>query len=254
MKTFGLIGFPLTHSFSQKYFSEKFKRENISDCEFKNFSLKNVDELTSLIKNNISLIGLSVTIPHKEGVMKFLYEVDDVARNVGAVNCIKVIRNAESGIVNLKGYNTDVIGFEESLLPLLKTHYSKALILGVGGAAKAVGYVLTKLEIDFLFVSRNIKHKASDSGHILYNNLTPQIIDENTLIINTTPVGMFPAASDCPDIPYQFLTDRHLLYDLIYNPEETLFLKKGKEMGAQTKNGNEMLEQQAEKSWKIWNS
>ena len=255
-RLFGLIGYPLSHSFSQKYFTEKFKRENISDCEFKNFSFKNINELPSLIKQNPTLCGLNVTIPHKQSVMKFLDAIDNSAKEIGAVNCIRLSPQSplpgERGSkgVRLIGYNTDAIGFEKSLKPFLKPHHTKALILGTGGASKAIAYVLKKLKIEFVFVSRNQMSASS----IRYHDLQKDIIESHHLIINTTPVGMFPNINDCPDIPYQYLSDKHLLYDLTYNPEETLFLKKGKEKGAQIKNGLEMLHLQAEEAWKIWNS
>ena len=251
MRTFGLIGFPLGHSFSQKYFSEKFKRENITDAEFKNFPLENINDFPKLIENNPSLRGLSVTIPHKQSIIKFLNEVDDVVKEVGAVNCVKIHRTSDIGHRTSTGFNTDVFGFEKSLLPLLKSHHTKALILGTGGASKAVRYVLKKLGIEFSFVSRSEK-PASNSYS--YNDLSSEIISSHALIINTTPLGMFPDVNSCPPIPYQHLTEKHLLYDLIYNPEETLFLKKGKERGAQIKNGLEMLQLQADKAWEIWNS
>lgn len=239
MKTYGLIGFPLSHSFSQKYFTEKFKRENLSDCEFKNFSLESIEEFPALLKENPNLVGLSITIPHKQAIMKFLKSVDPTAKTIGAVNCVR--------INDMKGFNTDAFGFEQSLKPLLKLHYTSALILGTGGASKAVAYILDKSKIKFKYVSR-IK------GNISYSALNRSVIEENLLIINTTPLGMFPNVNECPDIPYEYLTPKHLLYDLIYNPEETLFLKKGKEKGAPIKNGLEMLHLQGEEAWTIWNS
>ena len=242
MRTFGLLGFPLSHSFSQKYFTEKFKKENISNCEFKNFSLETIEELPALLKNNSSLCGLSVTIPHKQGVMKFLNSVDATAKKIGAVNCVRVN--------DMKGFNTDIVGFKKSLSPLLKSHHTHALILGTGGAAKAVAYILDESKIQYKYVSRNPKSNDEES----YSALTKEIISESTLIINTTPLGMFPNLNDYPQIPYEFITSRHLLYDLTYNPEESLFLKKGKEKGAQIKNGLEMLELQADEAWRIWNS
>ena len=242
MKTYGLVGFPLSHSFSQKYFTEKFRKENISDCEFKNFSLENIEELTALLKNNSALCGLSITIPHKQTVMKFLNSVDDTAKKIGAVNCVRVN--------DMKGFNTDIIGFKKSLFPLLKSHHTHALILGTGGASKAVAYILDESKIQYKHVSRNPK----SNDEMNYSSLTKEIISESTLIINTTPLGMFPNINDFPKIPYEFITDKHLLYDLTYNPEKSLFLKKGKENGAQIKNGLEMLALQADEAWRIWNS
>jgi shikimate dehydrogenase len=249
MRTFGLIGYPLSHSFSEKYFTEKFKQENITDCEFRNFPLEDITKLQDIIKNNPTLCGLSVTIPHKRNVIPFLNEIDEAAKEIGAVNCIHLPPQSPRGSkgVRLIGYNTDAFGFEKSLKPLLKPHHSQALILGTGGASKAVAYILEKYKIKFSFISR-AKNKLS------YSDLTQSVLKKHSLIINTTPVGMFPNVNECPDIPYHFLSQKHLLYDLTYNPEETLFLKKGKEKGAQIKNGLEMLHLQAEKAWEIWNS
>lgn len=240
MKLFGLIGFPLAHSFSEKYFSEKFKKENITDCRFKNFPLRTIEEFPALIRNEPALCGLNVTIPYKESVIKYLDDLDEDAKKIGAVNCIKISQK-------LTGYNTDSFAFEQSLKPLLKPEHRQALILGTGGAAKAVSFILDGAKIRFRFVSRT-------KGDFSYSELNRQILSDSLLIINTTPLGMFPETNACPDIPYQFLTPRHLLYDLIYNPEETLFLKKGKEKGTQIKNGLEMFRLQAEKTWEIWNA
>lgn len=246
MRTFGLIGYPLSHSFSQKYFTEKFKKENISDCEFKNFSIEDISQLQSILENNPTLSGLSVTIPHKQNVITLLDETDKAAKEIGAVNCVK-IKHTTEGKIHLTGYNTDIFGFEKSLKPLLKPHHKKALILGAGGASKAIEYVLNSLEIKFKTISRT-------KSELSYSDITRNIIEEHTLIINTTPLGMFPNINEYPNIPYEFLSPKHLLYDLTYNPEETLFLKKGKEKGAQIKNGLEMLHLQAEKAWGIWQS
>ena len=244
MRTFGLAGYPLSHSFSQKYFTEKFKRENISDCEFKIFPIEDVNKLPAIIKSNPTLSGLSITIPHKQSVLKYLNDIDSAAKNIGAVNCIRI--STHSSGVRLKGYNTDVFGFEKSLTPLLKPHHNKALILGTGGASKAVAYVLDNRMIKFRLVSRT-------KGNISYSAITRSIIEEYSLIINTTPLGMFPNVNEYPDIPYEFLSSNHLLYDLTYNTEESLFLKKGKHKGAQIKNGLDMLHFQAERAWEIWN-
>jgi shikimate dehydrogenase len=231
--------------------------ENISDCEFIYFPVKDLtrQSLEAILFEYRNLKGLSVTIPHKEKIITLLDAVDRTALEVGAVNCIRIEKGiARHGGIDVEypehryttGYNTDVNGFEKSMAEILKQHYTKAFILGTGGAAKAVAYVLGKMKKEFSFVSR--------TSNLRYSDLNQKMISENTLIINTTPLGMFPAIEECPDIPYEYLTDRHLLYDLIYNPEETLFLKKGKEKGAQTKNGLEMLHLQAEKAWEIWNS
>lgn len=244
MKQFGLIGFPLGHSFSKKYFSEKFQRENI-DANYELFELKKISEF-SLLKQNASLYGLNVTIPFKEQVIEYLDELDDTAEMIGAVNVIKFIRT--NGELKLKGYNSDAIGFENSLTPFLKYYHNKALILGTGGASKAIDFTLRKMGIDTTFVTRTAK-----AGMITYNELSESTLNENMLIINASPVGTFPHSNECPAIPYQFLTDKHLLFDVVYNPTETLFLKKGWERGAKGLNGENMLIGQAEAAWKIWN-
>ncbi len=253
MKTYGLIGFPLSHSFSQKYFSEKFSKEKITGCEFINFPLENINGFPALLKENPYICGLSITIPYKQSIMNFLDELEDSAREVGAVNCIKREERSK-GRWKLSGYNTDIFGFEQSLKPLLKEHHSHALVLGTGGAAKAVAYTLDRSNIKFSMVSRSTGHKPASAGILSYADVTAAVLSSSTLIINTTPLGMFPKVNACPDLPYQHLTPHHFLYDLTYNPEETLFLKKGKEKGAQIKNGLEMLHLQAEKAWEIWNS
>lgn len=259
MRKFGLIGYPLKHSFSEKYFKEKFEKEGYEDCVYEAFPLPNLSDLPELIKANPDLCGLNVTVPHKIGVIYYLDKLDPAAKAIDAVNCIKIVNQHPveaffSGElstlqVRLEGYNTDAYGFETSLKPLLKKHHTRALILGAGGAARAVAYVLHKLGISFIHVSRR-----SIKKQLNYGQLTGDIIKENYLIINTTPVGTFPQIEAFPDIPYDYLTPKHLLYDLVYNPEETEFLRKGKEHGAATKNGLEMLHLQAEKSWEIWNS
>ncbi len=241
MRRFGLIGYPLIHSFSQKYFTEKFSRESIKDAVYENFELEDIQTLPELISENPGLRGLNVTIPHKQTVIKMLDEVDEEPAAIGAVNTIKI----SSG--KLKGYNTDHVAFIRSLIPLLKPHHRKALVLGTGGSSLAVKYVLEKLGIEFLSVSR----KPSEM-QIGYAKVNQEIIQEHLLIVNATPVGMFPDTTMAPGIPYECLSSRHLLYDLIYNPEETLFLKRGKDKGAVVKNGYEMLILQAEEAWKIW--
>ncbi len=244
MRRFGLIGYPLSHSFSPAFFSEKFNKEGISDCLYEAFPIKSVEELTLLIANNPDLEGLNVTIPYKKEILTFLHQSTEAVKQTGACNCIK-IRNQL-----LTGHNTDVTGFEKSLLSDLRPTHTKALILGTGGAAAAVEFVLKRLNIDFLFVSR----KSQTGQKILtYKEISSKIIDEYKLIINTTPLGMYPDVNNCPGILYENLTKEHYLYDLIYNPAQTLFLKKGAEKGAVTKNGSDMLIIQAEESWKIWN-
>lgn len=247
MKEYGLIGYPLSHSFSKQYFEKKFADENIQDASYKLFPIENIKLIHSVINNNPTLCGLNVTIPYKEKIIPFLNSIDDEAKEIGAVNVIRIERdnNCEH---KLKGYNTDVTGFIQSLKPLLKEHHKKALILGTGGASKAVAYALKKLNIDYFFVSRN-----AAPSFLQYKDLNKEIISSHNIIINTSPVGMFPAVNDYPDIPYQFITDKHLLFDLVYNPLETIFLKKGKLNNAITLNGLPMLHIQAEKAWTIWN-
>jgi shikimate dehydrogenase len=241
MHEYGIIGYPLTHSFSPAYFHKKFAEGKIN-ASYKAFPLHDIIEFPSLLKQHADLCGLNVTIPYKESVILYLDELDEIAEQVEAVNCIGIIGG------RAKGYNTDVIGFEKSLLPLLKPYHKHALILGTGGSSKAVAYVLKKLNISFQKISRH------SNGFLTYSELTDKILQEHTLIINTTPLGMFPRTADYPPIPYAALTPLHLLYDLIYNPEETRFLELGKKSGATIKNGFEMLEIQAEESWKIWNN
>ena len=245
-KLYGLIGYPLTHSFSEKYFTEKFAKETISDSEYNLFPLQTIGQLTQLIKDNPRLSGLNVTIPFKESVIPFLDELDETAKKVGAVNCIKV----ESG--KLKGYNTDVYGFKQSIKPFLENHHERALILGTGGASKAVYHVLKEIGIDCYFVSRD-KSTATLKNVFDYEELNEYIFNAFKLIVNTTPVGMFPDINHAPKIPFERITSSHLLYDLVYNPMETEFLKRGKEKGALTVNGLSMLHQQAEEAWRIWN-
>ncbi|WP_158825961.1 shikimate dehydrogenase family protein [Mucilaginibacter lacusdianchii] len=262
MKQYGLIGYPLSHSFSKKYFTEKYEQLGLTDHVYDLLEIKNLSDFPELLRANPKLCGLNVTIPHKIGVMYYLDWVHPDAKEADAVNCIRItsespiaaVFDGEVGIKDhefrLEGFNTDIYGFEMSLTPLLsKAIHKKALILGTGGAGRAVKFVLKKLGIDFTYVSRE-----PDKHQFQYKDLTADIMDEHKLIINTTPLGMAPNVDKCPDIPYEHITADHVLYDLIYNPEETLFLQKGREQGAVTKNGHEMLILQAEKSWEIWNS
>jgi len=244
MKEFGLIGYPLGHSFSKKFFTEKFDRENI-DARYDLYELQNISEFEALISKS-ELCGLNVTIPYKEKVIDFLDKLDDTAAKIGAVNVIKFIR--KDGQLVLEGYNSDAIGFENSLKPFLKPTHKKALILGTGGASKAIDYTFRKLGIETTFVSRTLKN-----GMLTYGQLTSEIMTDYTVIVNASPVGTFPHSDECPDIPYQYLTPNHLLFDVVYNPTETLFLKKGKEQGAAILNGEGMLIGQAIAAWKIWN-
>jgi len=238
--TYGIIGYPLTHSFSPAYFKKKFANLGI-DAIYEPFPLPGINEFPGLLMAYPSLAGLNVTTPYKEAVMPFLQEIDPVATEIGAVNCI-VIKNGSA-----KGYNTDAKGFEESLNPLLNHYHTHALVLGTGGSSKAVAYALTQLGIPFQKVSRYKR-----LGSFSYDELTPEIIAMYKLIINTTPLGMYPHIDAAPAIPYEGIGEHHLLYDLIYNPEETRFLAQGKAQGAVTKNGFEMLQLQAEASWVIW--
>ena len=246
MKKFGIIGFPLGHSFSPGYFNEKFKNENI-DAHYDKYELPVITDLQAILDYTPELCGFNVTIPYKEKVMSYLDNVSPEARAIGAVNVVKVI-HTEKGTTRLEGYNSDIIGFSRSIKPLLKETHKKALILGTGGASKAVNYGLKQLGLDTMLVSRSKKNDT-----ITYDQITPELLKEYTVIVNCTPCGMAPHFDECPDIPYESLNAEHLLYDLIYNPDETLFLKKGSQQGATTKNGLEMLLLQAEAGWEIWN-
>lgn len=246
MDKYGLIGYPLKHSFSITYFNEKFKSENI-DAEYVNFEIPSINDFMEVIEENPNLCGLNVTIPYKEQVIPYLDELDPDTAKIGAVNVIKIIRRAK-GKTKLVGYNSDIIGFTQSIQPLLQPRHKKALILGTGGAAKAVYHGLLNLGIESKYVSRT--HKKEDS--ITYEELTPEIMASHLVIVNCTPLGMYPKVDTCPDIPYACLTPEHLLYDLLYNPNTTLFMKKGEAQGATTKNGLEMLLLQAFAAWGIW--
>lgn len=243
-RVFGLIGYPLHHSFSEKYFSEKFAKENISDCRYELFPIKSIDELKQLVRSLPALKGLNVTIPYKQQVIRYLTDTSEIPDGIRACNCIKIQDK------HLIGFNTDHIGFEKSLTPLLKPHHKKALILGTGGAAESVAYVLKKSGIPYSFVSRSPQYASI----FTYREINAKKLKDYTIIINTSPLGMYPDVDNCPDLPYSALTEKHLLYDLIYNPAKTLFLVKGERQGAVIKNGEEMLAIQAEESWKIWNS
>lgn len=242
MRLFGLIGYPLFHSFSKKFFSEKFEREGLTDCRYESFSIPSISELPGIIKENSALCGLNVTIPYKEQVLSFLDEKSDLVKKIKACNCIKIERG------RLTGHNTDAPAFEQSLKEKLQPNHKKALILGTGGAAKAVEFSLEKLGITYKYVSRKPSAK-----NFSYEQLTDTLIREYSLIINTTPLGMHPNVVEAPPIPYHLLNSAHYLFDLVYNPAKTLFLQKGEEHGALIKNGYEMLVLQAEESWRIWN-
>jgi shikimate dehydrogenase len=239
---FGLIGKNISYSFSQKYFTNKFKEEKIKNSTYHNFDIKSIDEISDVLKKNPFLKGLNVTIPYKEVVINKIDKLNNKAFEIGAINTIKITKKGK-----LIGYNTDEYGFRKSLKPHLKKHHKKALILGTGGASKAIAFALKKLDIGYNYVSRK---KTYDFN---YKNLTSKIIEEHQIIINCTPLGTFPNIEERPEIPYEAINSNHLLYDLIYNPSETSFLKKGKIKGATIINGESMLELQAEKSWRIWN-
>ena len=243
MRQFGLIGFPLSHSFSKGFFAEKFAKENMDMCSYENYPIESLERFKSLWESNPNLEGINITIPYKKAVIPFLDHASTVVQKIQACNCIKKYNH------QWYGYNTDVIGFEQSLKPFLKPHHTKALILGTGGAAAAVEWVLQKLAIPYQFVSRT----PSDSA-ISYECLTPVIIQAHSLIINTSPLGMYPNVNEAPFIPYEAISAKHHLYDLIYNPAMTLFLEKGKAKGATIQNGLEMLHLQALASWEIWNA
>jgi shikimate dehydrogenase len=242
MRLFGLLGYPLTHSFSQQYFTEKFQNLGITDAAYENFSIPDIQELKTILGTRKELAGFNITIPYKRSILPFLDEVSAPVKKMGACNCVKISDG------KLIGYNTDVVGFRQSLQPFLKPTLQKALILGTGGASAAVEYVFQNLQIPYLFVSR-----VASSNAIAYKDLNKEVLDTHQLIIHTTPLGMYPDLESCPDIPYQYLTEAHHLFDLIYNPTETKFLSLGKQQGASIQNGFEMLVMQAEESWRIWN-
>ncbi len=245
-KVYGLIGFPLTHSFSKQFFNDKFAAEGI-DAEYVNFELPDIGDLMEVFAENPRLAGLNVTIPYKEQVMPYLDTLDPEAEETGAVNVIKIIRSGRDNL-HLKGYNTDVEGFRDSIRPLVGNR-RKALILGTGGASKAVAQAFRTLGIEYQFVSRTPRE-----GVITYADLTPAVMADHRIIVNTTPLGMYPHVDEYPDIPYAQLTPGHLCYDLLYNPDVTTFMRKAQEAGAEVKNGLEMLLLQAFASWRVWNS
>ncbi len=241
METYGLIGYPLGHSFSRAFFTEKFKREGI-DAEYLNFEIKEAGMLLDIVRQTPGLRGLNCTIPHKQAIIPLLHSLSDEAREIGAVNVIKVCADGR-----LKGYNSDIIGFTESLRPLLQPYHRHALVLGTGGASKAVCLGLTRLGLKWTYVSRSPKE-----GRLTYRDITPETLSQYEVIVNCSPVGMHPHTDEAPALPYAALTPRHLLYDLVYNPEETRFLSLGKEQGATVKGGLEMLHLQAIASWEFW--
>ena len=245
MDKYGLIGYPLGHSFSISYFNQKFQDENI-DAVYENYEIPSIDELPEVLSSNPELKGINVTIPYKEKVLPFLDSISPEARAIGAVNVIRVSHKGNKTI--LKGYNSDVIGFTKSIEPMLdKKLHQKALILGTGGASKAIDYGLRNLGLETVFVSRYER-----PGTIQYKNITPEIVKEYNVIVNCTPLGMYPKTEVCPELPYEAMDNHTILYDLIYNPDETLFMKRGAEYGANVKNGLEMLLLQAFSSWEFW--
>lgn len=245
MKLYGLVGYPLSHSFSKRFFTEKFKREKI-DAEYKNFELEEINVLRDIISENTDICGINVTIPYKEKVIPLLDKLDSEAAVVGAVNTVQIIREKDS--LFLKGFNSDITGFENSISPLIADHHRKALILGTGGASKAIKHVLRKMSIDFISASI----EDLNENEIRYEEIDKSIMDEYHIIINATPLGTSPNIESSPDIPYHWITKSHLLFDLVYNPEVTRFLQQGATMGAVIKNGYEMLTLQALKSYEIW--
>ena len=246
MDKYGLIGYPLGHSFSQSYFNEKFQNENI-DALYENFEIPSIENFPEIIETNPNLRGLNVTIPYKEKVISYLDVISPEAREIGAVNVIKVERKGKS--TYLTGYNSNVIGFTRSIEPLIEKYHKKALILGTGGASKAINYGLKSLGLETVFVSR---YRKPDT--ICYEDITPKVIKEYNVIVNCTPLGMFPHTDECPNLPYEAMNTQTLLYDLIYNPDTTMFMQKGAEHGATVKNGLEMLLLQAFASWEFWHS
>lgn len=242
-KVLGLIGKPLTHSFSQKYFTKKFQKEQITDFDYQNFELQQIGDLPHLLQNNPEIVGLNVTIPYKEQVLKFVDYPSKEVRDIGAANTLFIDHHK-----NIWAYNTDVYGFTESFKPFFKPIHKKALILGTCGAAKAVSYALKQLGITVLFVSRHPKK----ANQISYRDINKNLLETHLIVINTTPLGTFPNINTSPDFPYDFITPKHIFYDLIYNPAETVFLKNALKHGAKVSNGLKMLQLQAEESWKIW--
>lgn len=245
MDKYGLIGYPLGHSFSVSYFNQKFEDENI-DAVYENYEIDSIDLLPEILDRNPELRGLNVTIPYKEKVIPYLDSISPEASVIGAVNVIRITN--ERGETKLKGFNSDVIGFTLSIEPMLSHYHKKALILGTGGASKAINYGLKSLGLETVFVSRSAKHNT-----IQYSDITPELIKEYNVIVNCTPCGMYPNTDECPQLPYEAMDSHTVLYDLIYNPDETLFMKKGRQYGASVKNGLEMLLLQAFKSWEFWN-
>jgi len=246
-KLYGLIGFPLTHSYSEKYFNDKFRDRNITNVDYKSFDIPDIKLVKDIINEKPNLCGLNVTFPYKEAILKYVDEIERDAQLIGASNLIKIIRKDQQ--IKIVAYNSDVYGFKKSISPLLKPYHKKALIIGKGGAAKAAKYVLAQFGIGVSFVSRS----PYISNQMSYSQIDRFILDEHKILINASPIGMFPNTNELPDIPYNLLTKEHLVFDMIYNPEETRFLKMAKKQGATTINGLSMFHNQADRSWEIWN-
>lgn len=256
MRLFGLIGFPLSHSFSEQYFTEKFQREGIKDAMYRKFPITDISLVPDLIKCHPNLKGFNVTIPYKEKITPLLDELDETAKAVGAVNTVICQPSTPPGLTRLVGHNTDVYGFRQSIKPFLASHHERALILGTGGASKAVEYVLREIGVECVFVTRHVALDSarSDKTVLTYGQLNEHVMAMCKLIVNCSPVGTFPNVDAAPEIPYEYVTKDHFLYDLVYNPVETEFLKRGKAKGALTLNGMDMLKMQAEAAWRVWNS
>lgn len=246
MRKYGLVGYPLGHSFSKKYFTEKFSKENIPDCIYNNYPLENLDHFLDLIKSDVELVGLNVTIPYKSQIISMLDMLDPEAKEIGAVNVLKIQRQSDQ--IKISGYNSDVTGIRDTLYPFIKENVRNALVLGTGGSSKAVSYVLNKFGLNVSHVSREKK-----PGMLTYSDITPAVLGDTQIIVNTTPLGMFPDINGKPDIDYSALTKDHILFDLVYNPELTSFLKMGAGKGCTILSGLRMLHSQAEKAWEIWN-
>ena len=247
MQKYGLVGYPLSHSFSRRFFTDFFEK-NVLEATYLNFELSNLSQLPATLVEHPELVGFNVTIPYKEAILPYLDCIDPQASDIKAVNTVRI--NRSGGKIELTGFNTDLIGFNDSLLPLLRPHHTKALVLGTGGASKAVVHVLHNLSISVQSVSREAKEGIS----ISYGQLTRELIEQHTIVVNTTPLGTYPKTEGYPEIPYEYLSDKHLLYDLVYNPPVTRFLQKGADRGATIKNGLEMLQLQAMAAWRIWNA
>ncbi len=247
MRTFGLLGRTLSHSFSKGYFTNKFEKLGIANAQYINIEIESIDHFPEVIKK-INPVGFNVTIPYKEQIIPFLDELDETAKEIGAVNTVKVHNSGDQ--LKLSGYNTDAFGFHQSIKPFVKSHHERALILGTGGASKAVAHVLKQYGIDFLYVTRT----KTQENQISWEEMNENVVKHHRLIINTTPLGMYPNSNNKPPVAYEAITKDHLLVDLIYNPEETLFMAEGRSRGAVALNGLTMLHQQAEEAWRIWNS